>query len=143
MAHFEWSKDLELEIAEVDNQHKEIVKHINIIASLNDDFVSGKNPTVDALLFAFDKLADVARKHFEEEEELMDIYQFPDMDSHKIIHRNLFARLSKFRIDAENEGFAIMIKLLTFLNTWLKGHIMGVDTKYASHIHKSKHKGAA
>ena len=142
MTHFEWNKEFELEIGFVDEQHREIVRYINEIADIDEQKKAGAHPSLNTLLESFDGLIAISTSHFAEEEALMDKYEFEGRETHKIIHKNLISKLVKLREQAVFDGFTMMENLLGFLNIWLKSHILGIDKKYADHIHTKISKAA-
>jgi hemerythrin len=123
MSTFEWSSDLSVGVPEMDNQHRQL---INMINDLMDNIDSlGK----DEILKAYTALGDFVVKHFKEEEEFMESIQYDGLATHKIIHERLLNQLGDFAKQIE-DGTLDSEKLFSFLELWLKSHIMGIDAKY-------------
>lgn len=127
MALMEWSKDLSLDVQNMDDQHKILLGLMN---RLYDDHQRGAN--YFALKDTFEELADMTTTHFKEEEEYMDSIGFPGLATHKVIHEEL---LKKFATHQEqfNKEQKLNDEFFVFLKFWLRSHIMGIDTKYANH----------
>lgn len=133
-----WSKEYEIGIGDMDNEHVAIVDKINdLIEAMNQDH--GKK-----IKKSFAALLDVTIDHFSHEEEFMQSFNYPSFESHKRVHENLINKLRDFQRKVEQEDVD-KAKVASFLKNWLFTHIMGIDTKYAAD-HKEKtggHRSAA
>ena len=124
-----WTQDLSVKIAEIDNQHKELVNLINI---LHDSMKEEKGK--DALRKALNDLVDYTVYHFETEERLFRKYDYPDYLSHKKEHDDLIKQVLKLTREYERDEVVITADLLSFLEKWLDNHIINVDKKYTSFL---------
>jgi methyl-accepting chemotaxis protein len=139
---FIWNKRLELGAPEMDREHKVLIEKINIlVTTLEQQYVRENKP---ALLRAFQDLADYTVEHFTDEERFMESFGYPQLSSHKKIHKHLLDQVAAFGEDIKR-GKVDDVKLVSFLRNWLISHIMGVDMKYAEHYKTggSKHRHAA
>lgn len=127
MALMEWSKDLTLEVQNMDDQHKVLLGLMN---RLYEDHMNGAN--YFALKDTFEELAEMTTIHFKEEEEYMESIEFPGLATHKVIHQDLLKKFSMHQA-LFNEKQALNEEFFVFLKFWLRSHIMGIDTKYAKH----------
>ena len=100
------------------------------------------NDDSDQMKTSFKALLEYTVHHFAHEEKYMEQIQYPALDSHKKVHKNLIDVLIKFKnqLDA---GELSNAKLTSFLKNWLFTHIMGIDTKYAKHAFENNSKQAA
>ncbi len=121
MSQFEWDNSLNVGVDKMNDQHKQIIHLINVVA---EDVENNHNP-----LGSFDKLANYVVRHFEEEEQYMESQNYSSLSSHKIIHKQLLARVGQFR-DAMVAGDLNTDDLFAFLRMWLKSHIKGIDQRY-------------
>ena len=118
---FEWSDDYSVGVDEMDNEHKVLIGYINeLIDCLDKD---------SGIAEAFKKMATYCIKHFEDEEALMERENYEGLGSHKIIHKNLIAKVQGFGEQIDS-GTINKDDLVSFLKMWLSAHIMGIDRKY-------------
>lgn len=122
-----WSKEYELGITQIDDEHQMILAKINdLILAMN----SGK---LGRIRQSFASLLEITLDHFSYEESYMEANNYSSLASHKRVHENLVRALERFGQKIE-DGTLEEAKLASFLKNWLFTHIMGVDTKYAEEI---------
>ncbi|WP_291328994.1 bacteriohemerythrin [Desulfovibrio sp. UCD-KL4C] len=127
-----WNDSLLLGIDEIDSQHKQLVKLINL---LNGAMSQSKGNNVLAEIFK--ELREYTVNHFEFEEDMLEKHGYEDIAQHKEIHVDLVAQVIKFENDFKSNKIAISSELMTFLKHWLTEHIKGIDTKYVPTIKKA------
>lgn len=126
MAYLEWTTDLDVGVANMNDEHQKLIELMNRFAELADAGASRAQATA-----ALDALGKYTMEHFRDEEAMMARMRFPELDKHKLIHQAL---LRQFGEHADNFGRTGQHQeLLMFLKVWLKSHIKGVDTKYGKH----------
>jgi hemerythrin len=90
---------------------------------------------INAAAHALEHLLSFTKSHFASEEQLLVTHKYPDLETHKIKHRELEAAvvklLSEIRAHATR---STPLKLNLFVTVWLLEHIMGEDDKYARFI---------
>lgn len=123
MAAIEWTADLELGIPLIDEQHKELVRLINIL----DAAPHAADSVVDELL-------DYVSYHFSEEEGLMARAGYVGLSEHAKTHEAFIAKLCEFDVAARSENPGAGRDLHYFLVSWLMHHIMHTDTLYVSAV---------
>lgn len=127
---FKWSPEYSVQIASIDEQHKELVNILNrlfvAVSRLEGDMVIGG---------ILDALTDYTRTHFALEEQLLRMAKYGDFEDHREKHRNLIEKLEELREKHTHEGKSIHFEMLSFLKTWLKEHIKGEDVKYSKALH--------
>ncbi|WP_127716322.1 bacteriohemerythrin [Halobacteriovorax sp. HLS] len=123
---FIWNDKLELNVAEMDKEHKILVDKINVLVTNLNSAQEG------AIIASFNDLLDYTEIHFKDEEEYMKSISYPEYEAHKKIHKNLIQLLNKHGADLRI-GTINKDKVVAFLKNWLVTHIMGVDMKYADH----------
>jgi hemerythrin len=128
---FEWDSNLETGVEIVDNQHKQLFALLNkfVEAYRNN---SGPQEIEKAVKF----LSDYVVRHFADEEELQQRYNYPDFMTHKGIHngfkRTVAGLTEKLKTEGCDNAFAgEMIKIVA---DWLVHHIKGDDFRVAAHI---------
>ncbi|MCR9205124.1 MAG: bacteriohemerythrin [Halobacteriovoraceae bacterium] len=125
---FEWSEELSIGVDQMDQQHKNLVNKINLlIEDINCD-----SPNI---LKDFQELGRFVVEHFNDEEIYMESIEFPNLEIHKNIHKQLLEKVGEYGQSIES-GNLDKGQLINFLKMWLKSHIMGIDMKYGEHAKK-------
>ena len=91
---------------------------------------------VDTLEF----LADYTIKHFSDEQELQQKYEYPHYETHKGLHDDFVQEIKDFKADFEagNINTARMMKFNKRITQWLVDHVKGIDQKLGEHINQMK-----
>ena len=121
-----WGPKLATTIDQIDNQHKELIRLINLLHAAMRQQKGAQE--VGRIL---NDLASYTVFHFEFEEKLFDRYRYPETRNHKKLHKDLVAKVSAFQQDFNAGKASVTMELMDFLKGWLKGHIMGTDMAYA------------
>jgi hemerythrin len=129
MAAIEWQTAFETGLVAIDSQHRRLVDMINRLDALSSSDDTDNYDTVGEILSS---LTAYTHYHFEEEEALMEEYQYSELDSHVTAHASLKADLASYvRRWKEREGITPE-ELLSYLADWLLSHILSVDKKLGS-----------
>jgi hemerythrin len=131
MALIVWSKDLSVNVSEIDKQHHKLVDFIN---ELHDAMLKGKSKEI--LNEIIKGLAEYTVIHFKTEEALLEKYNYPDLEIQKKEHVLFVKKVSEFREGFKNERFGLSIEIMTFLSDWLKNHINGSDKNYSAFLNE-------
>lgn len=124
-----WSKEYEVGVPEIDEQHQRLFKMIN---DLNEAMSLGRGR--DALDRILSGLVDYTARHFKTEEMYMEKANYPELESHREVHVRLTDKVHEM-VDRYKTGeVGLGIELLNFLQDWLKKHILGTDKKYAPYL---------
>lgn len=126
-----WSKELELKIEIIDNQHKDIFEVINNLIIAFDEN-NEQEKAYEALGF----IEDYVKKHFQTEEFYLKKYEYNEMESHIKMHEAFSAQLNEFKISCKRAGITkkAAIQMSEFLLNWWYNHILKVDSKYVNWI---------
>jgi hemerythrin len=109
-----------------------------LINILNRLFIAvSKREGDKAIAGILDALMCYTQTHFELEERLMQQAKYKDFELHKEEHRKLIEQLDRLSQKYLVEEKPIYFEMLSFLKTWLKQHICGVDTKYSAALHQA------
>jgi len=120
-----WSADLELGVKMFDDQHKELVKLINKLYDAMKD-----NRGEEVLLSILDKLVDYTVYHFDNEEEMFAKYGYENRAQHIKIHTDLKKTAMDLKQKIVNGETVIGFNVISFLENWVKNHILVEDRKY-------------
>lgn len=129
---FPWEPDkYTLDIAEMDDQHQRLVALMNQLAKRDESGASKEE-----LLTLLQQLGNFTVQHFREEEAYMLQMGYPQLDTHKKIHRELVGKLREHVQEFQSGSGRLGQQLLGFLKFWLSAHIKGIDRQYAQHAHR-------
>jgi hemerythrin len=129
---FKWLPDYSVNIKAIDEQHQELVNILNRL------FIAVSRREGDKVIAGIlDALMSYTQTHFALEERLMRQARYKDLDAHMEEHRLLIAQLDKLCKKHLLEEKPIYFEMLSFLKTWLREHIQGVDTKYSAALQQA------
>ena len=128
MAFFTWNESYSVKVARMDEQHKKL---FSLLDELGNAMLSGTvRETFGRILRG---LAEYAKTHFAQEEQLMKQYAYPGYDRHKKLHEEFIKQVEGFQKEFES-GVALPIKASVFLRDWLSNHILKVDQQYSAFL---------
>lgn len=133
---FEWSDKLSVGNDQMDSEHKILIGYLNAIGGYKAQFEAGEKLSTTAVASVIKRLIDYTVFHFRDEEALLAKYSYPNIESHKAIHRHLIEQLTMLNEKFNSQGVAVVPVLFTFVSVWLKDHIMGVDQRYTKYVGK-------
>jgi hemerythrin len=126
---FVWTQEYSVNVAEIDEQHKEFIRICNSLL----DLVESDSFTEEEALVRVGELGSYAFYHLSAEEEDFLITKYPDAQEHIIIH-NIFREKAKDfdnQIRDKNKDKKIVLKeIAEFTGEWLMKHILIMDKKY-------------
>ncbi len=130
MAFFEWDASLDVNVNEMNEQHKTLIGLMQVLYDKSESGVFSKDE-VNACL---DDLVNYVIQHFADEEKYMASIQFPGLSAHQQIHGHLLTDLGRLVTNFKQGTSAkISAEFVIFLKFWLSTHIRGIDTKYGEH----------
>ncbi len=118
----------------MDAQHARWIQLIEEFRSVGSDHLleeAGFNSAAHAL----EELLKYTKTHFASEEQYLASHHYPDLDAHKLRHRELEAVVAKLLDETHaHKVKGAPLKLNLFVTIWLLEHIMGEDNQYARFI---------
>lgn len=129
MAYFEWKNVYSVGNTKIDQQHQKL---FDIANRFHSAFEGEKSH--DELESIFSELLDYTRFHFHDEEELMRMHQYPDLEQHSEKHQQLLELVMRLRKELDARKAGVEVEIVRFLKTWLSGHILGIDTRYRAYV---------
>ena len=126
MPLIEWNDRLSVNVEEIDNQHRQIVKFIN---DLDAAMKQGKGG--DALSDIVEGLKNYAVSHFATEEQYFEQFAYPRTFAHRQEHAIFTSKVAAFKKNLENGDRLMSIEVLIFMSKWLVNHITGSDKDYS------------
>lgn len=136
VSRFIWKDIYAIGVNQMDDEHKILIQKINKLAETlegKDSKIGGHQKLIDA----FSDMAKYTAEHFEREQVYQASINYPDLEPHKKIHKNLLATVAKYG-EAVKANTVDPAELMNFINDWLLKHILGVDMKYARHSRGEK-----
>ena len=127
MEKITWNENFSVGVREIDEQHKRLIGMINELNEVDNTTV-GSETIFDVLT----KMTNYALSHFEEEEQYMIKYNYPDYSIHKDQHSKFKDQLITFCKDTKAHKESIPTEIFSYLRTWLINHILETDMAYKS-----------
>ena len=126
MTLIEWNDNLySVNIEKFDEDHKKLLQFIN---DLHQAMLQGQGK--EKLSVILDELLDYTRYHFSAEEAEMQKANYPELENHKKLHKELTDQLHQLIEDYKAGKKEVSIDTFRFLKEWLFNHIQVVDKKY-------------
>ena len=122
-----WTKENEIGIPIIDEQHRSIVSTINTFHYYISNGID-KNVIFSTLKI----LEQYTKLHFQTEQELMQLAGYLDLASHLELHKEIITRTEQIvrNVNITNNSDEV----LQFLKDWWIGHINKEDRKYVSYV---------
>lgn len=117
-----WDKSLDTGITAVDRQHRDLIERVN---RLEQELPRG--PLPPSVIPALVHLLESTRKHFADEEALMQEIDYPGREHHRSRHEQLASDLAVMLMRVRYGKPVNMFELLSFLREWLTDHIIKDD----------------
>lgn len=134
MPNFLWNPAWESGVEEVDGQHKELLRRMEL---LSIKMIEGGElaETERTLLF----LRDCVEFHFNAEEALMRKIDYPGLAGHHKVHIEMRKKVNDL-VHGYRHGHNIEPSgVMGFLVSWLIEHMNGEDRKMATFVRKGSH----
>jgi hemerythrin len=124
-----WTKQFETGVPEIDEQHRQLIRHVNNLEALLVQ-TNLSRAEVESLLEFVGFLEDYVVSHFAYEEECMQRFRCPMHEKNKLAHQQFLGLFRGFRDRIGKEGMRMdLIKELNqTIHAWIEGHILTVDT---------------
>jgi hemerythrin-like metal-binding protein len=124
-----WNEELELGVAEIDEQHRMLVDLIN---ELIDRIEKGEHK--QGVLDAIQGMKAYAEFHFAEEEALMRRAGYSSLDEHVSEHQTFVRRAAGFNPGGLLNEREEAEETLDFLNDWFVAHIQDSDRLFVEEV---------
>ena len=127
----EWRKNLEIGVAAIDEQHKELFVRFN---DLLDACNQGRGRDEVSRLLNF--LSSYVRIHFSAEERLQLRHDYPFYEEHRQQHEKFIADLARLeeQLDSEGASIGLVIETNKITTSWLIRHISRMDKELGEYI---------
>ncbi len=130
--HITWKKDYDTGVEEIDSQHQYFSMLIN---RLMEELVKSKDDSYKSRLL--EELARYASFHFLSEENIMMNSNYPGLEEHKKLHRELINSLND-KINYLSISKMPHEELVSFLIEWFISHTLVVDKKFGLFVERER-----
>jgi len=124
MQYATWNEHLSVGVAEVDEQHKQLLRMFN---GLGDAMQAGQGR--EELIPLMHGLASYALEHFATEERLMQQVNYCDYPEHHARHQEFIAKILEFNESHKRGNAMLTTEVHLYLRDWIVSHIMETDLK--------------
>lgn len=131
----EWTEDLAIKVANIDEQHKELFARIGALV----DSVKRKECKLTfGPTFTF--LEEYVVKHFGDEEAIMQREGYPEFDAHKAEHGKFIADLNALKAEIQNEPSSYTRSVMTnqAVVDWILSHIKQRDKRFGQYMREKQ-----
>lgn len=125
-----WTKEFETGSAQLDQQHRLLIDHINLL----EEQLHAANPTSEELAFAVhlvEYLQAYANIHFKTEEDCMETHRCPAHAENRQAHEEFRGFIRDYKRLCEIQGFELELlrNLHNLMRSWIREHILKIDTQ--------------
>jgi len=122
-------------IEQVDREHRKLFE---IAGRVHDSLATDGDAAIDAARAAVAELLDYTATHFANEEKLMAAAGYPELETHRTLHRNLIVQAREMEMRAEFGERHVPVELNRFIYNWLVDHIMDNDKRFGAFVAAQK-----
>lgn len=130
MAKIQWTQDFSVNNPGIDQQHQRWIEIYNLAHDrmMSDEpIASKKNIGKNALT----EMIDYGKFHFSFEEDFMEKIGYPDLETHKQIHKDFTQKLNRISAQMDRGEYVLNSEVIKLIENWLVQHILHEDRKYA------------
>jgi hemerythrin len=123
-----WKDEYKVGIPHFDQQHQRLLRLVAFMAAA----VAQKDNVeiVKALLL---DVASYCEVHCADEERFMEELGYPEIESHRAEHK-MFRDQVRMFLAEDGDGKTIGIRVMRMMQSWLKGHLLECDRRYAEYF---------
>ena len=124
-----WDDSMDTGIEMIDDDHKALVKLINKFQEASEFKVADK-----LIQHSLDEVVSYTKYHFDREERLMLLNEYPDFEAHQMKHKQMIEKINNYVESYRVDKSQATEQILAFLKTWLVQHIKGSDQEYVPYL---------
>lgn len=126
MSDFDWKNEFDLGVQSMNTEHKHL---LGIMARLHESSQnSAPKSSTSAII---NELYNYTLSHFGDEERFMQSINFPEYQRHRVVHKDLITKLTKYKHGFETSSeIQLSPNFVAFLKRWLTSHIATADHAY-------------
>lgn len=129
---FKWRDTYSVNVEAIDEQHKMLFK----LGRDLSDIVSVKGDHFDEIMEILNKLRDYTVFHFNFEEEMMEKYDYHDLEKHRFEHKFFIKKINELydEDEVDEEQKKVTMEIITFIANWIENHILKTDQRYSKFL---------
>ncbi|MPY25070.1 bacteriohemerythrin [Shewanella sp. YLB-07] len=124
-----WQDSMATGIALIDHDHKRLIMLINIFQEATEFNISERK-----VQLALDEVIRYTKYHFNREEQLMALNQYPGLKEHQLQHQQMIDEIELYMKEYRSDPDVALDHILQFLQSWLMNHIKGNDRQYIPYL---------
>ncbi len=121
-----WDSSLETGIKKIDNEHTLIIEYTN---QLYKFIITGRKTNEFVLIF--ENIYHLFLEHLKNEEEFMQIIEYPLFPEHRRKHEEFLISLSEMKNKLQKGEENAQMYVFNLLSEWLINHLLSEDKKIA------------
>ena len=125
MEKISWKEEYSVGVEKIDRQHRHLFEIINKLIDR-----SGSSSDSALVSETLTEMLNYAKEHFTTEEELMQEYGYPEIESHKEQHDYFIDTTAELAVSFMDNRNTTAGEIAEFLKLWLTLHILRCDMKY-------------
>ena len=125
-----WRDDWLLGHESVDEQHLAVADKLNDLHR----FLVQERCGLDQLCLKLAELLEMTRRHFQDEEALMEAHGYPGLKAHHREHAMLLAEMQEYMREIEAGRRAFSLQTLTALKYWQIDHVLNSDQEFVAYL---------
>lgn len=130
----EWKEKISVSNKIIDEHHIKLFSLFSNLKNENDTLFD--EHTFKQFLM---EIKDYTYYHFNYEERLMEMANYPKLVDHKVLHSNFMRKIDEVMLKSKSNNFEVVgYEVYELLNNWLNEHIMVVDKKYVEYLRDDK-----
>ena len=131
MAFFDWSKEYQVDVEQIDAEHH------HLFDLINEYYIGHARRDSDRdIARLLSQLVAYAEEHFEHEERLMSDIGYPPLEEHKAQHTGLITAIFEIKERLSTKSATADAEILAFVKSWLTRHILEEDIHIGDFIRK-------
>ncbi|TWI71162.1 hemerythrin [Desulfobotulus alkaliphilus] len=135
--HFQWQAEYAIGDPEIDAQHRMLFELANRIVTIMDP-----RKNFSELKASLQSLFDYIDVHFDAEEQLMEEWNYPELENHRLLHDGIRKDMVLLLKDAKDLD-QLKKDLDMIINSWVLVHIRNEDAKVGVFRQKQQGSGYA
>lgn len=124
-----WQDSMATGIELIDHDHQRLIMLINMFQEATEFNISERK-----VQLALDEVIRYTKYHFNREEQLMALNNYPGFKEHQLQHQQMIDEIEIYMKEYRSDPDVALEHILQFLQSWLINHIKGNDRQYIPYL---------
>ena len=124
-----WQDSMATGIELIDHDHQRLIMLINMFQEATEFHISERK-----VQLALDEVIRYTKYHFNREEQLMALNNYPGFKEHQLQHQQMIDEIDIYMKEYRSDPDVALEHILQFLQSWLMNHIKGNDRLYIPYL---------